>query len=513
MPTSLVSTGVQFPDSTVQTTAAVSPTLYTDYPAYKVATTYPWQLTAFDSYTTYTISTSNGTVSRTVDIIYYTPASLGAGGFTVNGRVITLTIDTPYFISVFYSSTGSMSGTGGGADSIGNVYTTATAVTPGSSLQGTFIAKYTLGGTVQWERIIRPITNGYPSIYSTTDSLGNIYGVGTATFFSGPEITYFKTNKYGEIQYQRTIGFSATNEDGNFIYADTNNVCVAGSAYSGSIYWAYVAKISPTDGTVIARRMIGNGTSSENLYSNSVTVDSSSNVILLTYSNSSTYPLIFKFDSNLNIQWQIQVTLAGAFFRSVATLTDGSVIVVGSYTNIIHTARITSGGAFSWGARYFTGGFTGNARSVAVDSSDNVYVLANMSNFIIILKYNSTGTLLFERRLVNSESSIFATRISVDSAAGLMYINCTWQANSSLPTYNSLLTICLPTDGTKTGTYQVFGTSSTFTYSNPNYTNQSFSFSVSSISYTIGSGFTPSYAATTVPIQNTSLYSSKVAIP
>ena len=88
MPTSLVSTGVQFPDNTLQTTGikisgpAASSNIFTAGAQFTISD--------YDAYSTYTLSTSNGTVTRSGNIITYTPSTTGtnAGSFVVNGRTI-----------------------------------------------------------------------------------------------------------------------------------------------------------------------------------------------------------------------------------------------------------------------------------------------------------------------------------------------------------------------------------------------------------------------------------------
>jgi hypothetical protein len=46
-------------------------------------------ITNYDILTTYTLSTTNGTVTRSGETITYTPSALGAGGFVINGRSIS----------------------------------------------------------------------------------------------------------------------------------------------------------------------------------------------------------------------------------------------------------------------------------------------------------------------------------------------------------------------------------------------------------------------------------------
>ena len=50
-------------------------------------------ITNFDSFKVYTLSTTNGTVTLTDDILTYTPATAGPGGFTVNGKIFSITVN------------------------------------------------------------------------------------------------------------------------------------------------------------------------------------------------------------------------------------------------------------------------------------------------------------------------------------------------------------------------------------------------------------------------------------
>ena len=68
-------------------------------------------ITNYDSTTTYTLSTTNGTVSRSGDVITYTASALGSGGFIVNGRtvavdVVAASIITPSIVSPAMGATG-----------------------------------------------------------------------------------------------------------------------------------------------------------------------------------------------------------------------------------------------------------------------------------------------------------------------------------------------------------------------------------------------------------------------
>ena len=54
-----------------------------------------YQITNNDSFNTYNLSASNGSVSAANDVITYTPLIIGTGGFTINGREVVLTVAEP----------------------------------------------------------------------------------------------------------------------------------------------------------------------------------------------------------------------------------------------------------------------------------------------------------------------------------------------------------------------------------------------------------------------------------
>ena len=96
--------------------------------------TYTWTITDLDSYVTYTLSTTNGTVSRTGGSISYTPASSGDGGFTINNRSIPLTIQpnpSPSYLLIGGGGAGGRGSPAGGGGAGGYLAGSLT-VTPGT---------------------------------------------------------------------------------------------------------------------------------------------------------------------------------------------------------------------------------------------------------------------------------------------------------------------------------------------------------------------------------------------
>ena len=82
------------------------------YPAFA----YTWTITDFDSFVSYNVTTTNGSVSlnTSTQVITYTPASSGSGGFSINGRSVALTISgstTANYLAVGGGGSGGASGT------------------------------------------------------------------------------------------------------------------------------------------------------------------------------------------------------------------------------------------------------------------------------------------------------------------------------------------------------------------------------------------------------------------
>jgi uncharacterized delta-60 repeat protein len=167
-------------------------------------------------------------------------------------------------------------------------------------------------------------------------------------------------------------------------------------------------------------------------FSNSqgITVDSSGNVYICGYSNASgtTDFQIAKYNTSGTIQWQKR--LGGVAGRdsvngSVFVDSSGNVYVCGyssaSGTNDFQIAKYNTSGTIQWQKR-LGGSGTDIGMSVAVDSSGNVYVggYSSSSNSVSQLaKYNSSGTIQWQRQLSTgtADSQIFS--IALDSSGNI----------------------------------------------------------------------------------------------
>lgn len=104
---------------------------------------------------------------------------------------------------------------------------------------------------------------------------------------------------------------------------------------------------------------------------------------------------------------------------------------------------------FTWQKRIYGVTLT----CVATDSNDNIYAVGNIGTAIYIIKFDSSGNMVWERQ-ISSSTSFGTPNIYCDSADDI-YISA---LNNTLP-----FIIKLPNDGTKTGSYILAG--ATITYS------------------------------------------------
>lgn len=163
-----------------------------------------------------------------------------------------------------------------------------------------------------------------------------------------------------------------------------------------------------------------------NAYANAV--DSSGNLYTLTLSGS-----LYKYNSAGVLQWQ--KTFSSVDSTTALTVdSSGNVYVCGTiYTGVYFRgfiAKVTSAGAITW-QRYLTqttttnDGISGNA--VTVDSSGNVYVAGNNTASsgtvftAVVAKYNTSGTIQWQRKLTDSSSSRLPRvgGMAVDSSANI----------------------------------------------------------------------------------------------
>ena len=231
-----------------------------------------------------------------------------------------------------------------------------------------------------------------------------------------------------------TLGGTGDDRGRGIAVDSSGNVYVAGQSDSTSngFYDILITKYN-TSGAIQWQRTLG-GTADDIGYE--IAVDSSGNVYVAGQSNGTGAGgmdvLIAKYNASGTIQWQR--TLGGTdteFGRSIAVDSSGNVYVLGStrstgagtYDFLI--AKYNTSGAIQW-QRTLGGTDRDEGQGIAVDSSGNVYVTGRCQSAgagsidFLIAKYNASGTIQWQRTLGGTDID-FSLAIAVDSS-GNVYV-------------------------------------------------------------------------------------------
>jgi len=342
-----------------------------------------------------------------------------------------------------------------------NAYTIGHTNSDGAGSNDFLFTKYGYNGTVQWKKLLggTSVDEGNGVAIS---SAGDLYVVGIS---SGTFMQAAKYNSSGVVQWQRRIN------NGNFqgvVVGASGNVYICGGYRNPTTGFnnACVVKID-FDGVVQWTKLLGLGTSStERFYG--IALDSSENVYVAGYSTNggatSGLAIIAKYNSSGTIQWQRTITSSLQTTNyGIAVASSGYLYVVGGQggtgggvgsTNVTFLVKCNSSdGTYVWHRTLADTSFDGGL-GVALDSSENIYITGftratSADKDVLIAKYNSSGTIQWQRVFFGSGGDDTGNGIAVD-AFGNMYIAALLGFSSP---NGSSGNIKLPTDGTRTGTY------------------------------------------------------------
>ena len=365
---------------------------------------------------------------------------------------------TPEIAVAKFGSTGEDKGYSVAVDSSGNIYTTGifsgtvdfdpgagTANLTSAGSWDVFLSKLNSAGELVWVKKFGS-TAADQGRAIAVDTLGNVYttgsfsgtvdfdpGAGTSNLFSGQDAVFvLKLNSAGEFVWAKQLNESWTSvaygysiavdslgnvyTTGNFRGtvdfdpgAGASNLTSAGS--TGNVD-AFVSKLDSTGAFVWVKQFTGTGNKDEFGYS--IAVDSSGNVYTTGYFSGTT-----DFDPD---------PAGGA----VANLTSAN-------GDDVFVSKLNSTGAFVW-VKQFGGTSSEQGRSIAVDSSGNVYTtgyfqgttdfdpdpaggaVANLTSAIgedvFVSKLNSTGAFVWVKQF-GGTSSEQGRSIAVDSSGNV----------------------------------------------------------------------------------------------
>ena len=401
---------------------------------------------------------------------------LTASGTLVDGDPVIVNADgtvsavaqsgDPYWFANFGGS-GSGRGAGIAHDSSGNVYIVAGTSITGS--QDPVIVKYNASGVIQWQRTLGGTNTDY-GFEIDTDSSGNVYIVGETNSAGqgGGDFLIAKYNTSGVIQWQRVLGASGTDTGYGITVDNSGNVYVSGSTGGGggANYNILIAKYD-TSGAIQWQRALSD---SNDLRARDIVVDSSGNLYNVSVAShqgqGSWDTLIIKYDNSGNLQWQrVLGASSNDFGYGIAVDSSSNVYVCGSSYGTgagmqnLFVAKYNSSGSIQWQRTIGYSSTNTYGNGVDVDSSGNVYVAGytdatgagNSQDYArsLIAKYDTSGTLQWQRTFGQSTFSGLTEEITVDSSDNF-YI--TGYSDSG----QKGLIVKLPGDGSETGTYSGF---------------------------------------------------------
>jgi len=359
-------------------------------------------------------------------------------------------------------------------DSSGNLYV---ASTPGTNTNNYNIAKYNSSRTLEWQY---DYNSSYENLNKITlDSSNNIYIAGQQGNGDSYGANVVKLNSSGEIQWQKILGPSNNATLARGVAVDSSgNVYVSGQSGYDNVTYGLIAKYN-SSGTLQWQKRVSNSGAAGIVF-NDIALDSSGNPhVCGTFAGDF---IVMKYDSSGDVVWQKRLGDAGSTDeRSVEIAIDSSNNVyvtgkqelAGDYSdNGIYTVKYNSSGTLQWQRRlnYPSASYPTNesGEGIGVDSSGNVYV-GGQSSFdgltdFIVAKYNTSGTIQWQRKIGSAkQESLFG--LNVDSSGNVYVAGNTQDFNNTSQGFFAVL----PGDGSKTGSYEVGPR--TMVYSSINFTS------------------------------------------
>ena len=367
-------------------------------------------------------------------------------------------------------------------DSDGNIYSVGKIEQSGRLTDG-YIVKYDADGSVQAQ--VEVFSSGF--IYDELENIAidgsdNIYVCGRAGSGNG-HCYVAKFNTSLTMQWRKSLTGSAFSRFAGVGFDSSGNVYVAGFAPDSSLTGpqdAVIAKYN-SSGTLQWQRGLG-ATSKYSSFSR-LFVDSSGNVFACGFTSDG--GLVAKYNSSGTLQWHKLIkdsTYDVGSAGGIGTDSSGNIYVAGQSDsanagNTIYAIKLNSSGAMQWSRTVdHVANRAEQVNGLAVTDSGDMYITGssyvNNASYTdgIIVKFNSSGTLQFTRTFGNTGSKSETLYNPVLDDNDNLYI-AGFTGESSVGN-RDILTMKLPSDGSKVGTYGNFTYQSvTKTTTTENYTS------------------------------------------
>jgi hypothetical protein len=246
-----------------------------------------------------------------------------------------------------------------------------------------------------------------------------------------------------------------------------------------------------TSGSIIWGRTMGTYGTNDN--SNSVALDSTGNVYIAgnTIISGNNTAALVKYNSAGVLQWQkgLASSVGGNLnqFNNIAIDSSDNIFVCGhtyvSPLNVGMIAKYDTSGTLLWQKQLYDATGSVFYQSITTDSSGNVYVTGQVGiGNGLIVKYDTSGVLQWQRVFFGSTTGgstyLYGLSILLDSSDN---ITIGGQANAAGNNYNMFI-FKVPSDGTLTGTYVVNGI--TINYDTINYTDAVLTYTATTLTMT-----------------------------
>lgn len=300
-------------------------------------------------------------------------------------------------------------------DAFGNIYVVGGIYVNGTNGFDYFLAKYNGSGSQLWI-VYYNGTNSTNDVASavTLDGSGNIYVTGGSEGSSGALIDFatIKYNSSGSQQWVSRYNYANSMDIPVAIEVKSSSkVVVSGSSGSTYISWDYATvEYNTTTGAQTASNRTSGSGLQDMVYS--MVTDGTGNVYV-TGTTSGVNPNVrtVKLDTSLNTVWTQTLDLHGYNDAGVGIALDNSnnVIITGySYfsngTRELFVSKYNNAGTLQWTKtkKDAQPGSTAEGLRVVTNSSNDIIIGGNYTaggnQDIIVLRYNPSGKLTFERR-------------------------------------------------------------------------------------------------------------------
>lgn len=347
-------------------------------------------------------------------------------------------------------------GNGVAVNSSGDVYVTGRTASAGAGGSDAWIGKFDSQANEQWQRTFGG-TNTDQFNQVSLDSSGNVYvdGYTTSAGAGSYDGVVVKYNSSGTLQWQRVLGGTSAEFFVGSKADSSGNLYVSGqtSTQGQGSYDMLLAKYN-SSGTLQWQRTLGDSGSN---VARGAGLDSSGN-LYISGQDASASTFTGKYNSSGTLQWQRALGQGNG--NNIAVDSSGNSFIVGQYSPGGPDIRIhkrNNGGDFQW-QKILGGTGTSDGNAICLDSSGNIYAVGTTAaagaggSDVLILKYNSSGTLQWQRTLGGTGTDE-GNDITHDGSGNIII---TGETNSAGAGDKDILIAKLPDDGSLTGTYGSF---------------------------------------------------------